>query len=172
MSWKINILYVLRPFSSALHILFAPKRPFHHSHPIAEVATWGGLFLTDEHCFSHRGCTLFLTDKHSFFHSGCVLFLTEKHRRTEHTAFHRGLAAGRYHRTLQPSLAVTLCELCMPEAFCGLETVRQKAPWTLCALWEIKLPSESHVSHLLEWVRSISHRKTQMNRTHKGAQRH
>ena len=24
------------------------------------------------------------------------------------------------------SLAVTLCELCMPEAFCGLETVRQK----------------------------------------------
>ena len=27
-----------------------------------------------------------------------------------------------------PFLAVTLCELCMPEAFCGLETVRQKAP--------------------------------------------
>ena len=25
-----------------------------------------------------------------------------------------------------PTLAVTLCELCMPEAFCGLETVRQK----------------------------------------------
>ena len=26
----------------------------------------------------------------------------------------------------------------MPKAFCGLETVRQKAPWTLCALWEKK----------------------------------
>ena len=72
---------------------------------------------------------------------GYVLFLTEKHRWTEHTAFHRGLAAGRYHRTLQPPLAVTLCELCMPEAFCGLETVRQKAPWTLCALWEKNLTS-------------------------------
>ena len=31
----------------------------------------------------------------------------------------------------------------MPEAFCGLETVRQKTPWTLCALWEKKLRSES-----------------------------
>ena len=29
----------------------------------------------------------------------------------------------------------------MPEAFCGLETVRKNAQWTLCALWEIKLPS-------------------------------
>ncbi len=28
--------------------------------------------------------------------------------------------------TQHPSLAVMLCELCMPEAFCGLETVRQK----------------------------------------------
>ena len=52
------------------------------------------------------------------------------------------------------------------------ETVRKNAPWTLCALWEIKLPSESHVSHLLERVRSFSHRFTQKNRTHKGPQRH
>ena len=40
-----------------------------------------------------------------------------------------------------PSLAVMLCELCMPEAFCGLETVRKKALLTLWALWEINLPS-------------------------------
>ena len=33
--------------------------------------------------------------------------------------------------TQHPSLAVTLCELCMPEAFCGLETVRKKALLTL-----------------------------------------
>ena len=26
----------------------------------------------------------------------------------------------------------------MPEAFCGLETVRKNAQWTLCALWEKK----------------------------------
>ena len=43
--------------------------------------------------------------------------------------------------TQHPSLAVTLCELCMPEAFCGLETVRKKALLTLWALWEINLPS-------------------------------
>ena len=36
--------------------------------------------------------------------------------------------------TQHPSLAVMLCELCMPEAFCGLETVRQKALFALCAL--------------------------------------
>ena len=29
----------------------------------------------------------------------------------------------------------------MPEAFCGLETVRKNAQWTLCALWEKKLLS-------------------------------
>ena len=71
-----------------------------------------------------------------------------------------------------PSLAVTLCELCMPEAFCGLETVRQKAQWTLCALWEIKLPSDSQASFLTWRVRSFSHRRTQKNRTHKSPQRH
>ena len=31
-----------------------------------------------------------------------------------------------------------LCELCMPEAFCGLETVRQKLR-ELCALCERKI---------------------------------
>ena len=30
--------------------------------------------------------------------------------------------------TQHPSLAETLCELCMPEAFCGLETVSLKPP--------------------------------------------
>ena len=50
--------------------------------------------------------------------------------------------------------------------------VRQKAQWTLWALWEKKLPSESHVSHLLARVCSFSHRKTQKNRTHSIPQRH
>ena len=49
--------------------------------------------------------------------------------------------------------------------------VRQKAPWTLCALWEKKLPSESHASHLIARVRSISHRRTQKNRTHRVSER-
>ena len=74
--------------------------------------------------------------------------------------------------TQHPSLAVMLCELCMPEAFCVLDTVRKKALLTLWALWEKELPSESHASHLLERVFSISHRKTQMNRTHRVSQRH
>ena len=48
----------------------------------------------------------------------------------------------------------------------------QKAPWTLCALWEKNLPSELFMCCIIQWERSISHRFTQMNRTHKGPQRH
>ena len=36
-----------------------------------------------------------------------------------------------------PTLAVTLCELCMPEAFCGLEMCAKKLR-ELCALCERK----------------------------------
>ena len=45
--------------------------------------------------------------------------------------------------------------------------VHLKPPWTLCALWEKKLPKNSQAPFLLQWVRSISHRRTQKNRTHK-----
>ena len=38
--------------------------------------------------------------------------------------------------------------------------------------WEKELPSESHASHLIARVRSISHRVTQKNRTHRVSQRH
>ena len=31
-------------------------------------------------------------------------------------------------QNLTAILEVTLCDICMPKAFCGLETVRQKAP--------------------------------------------
>jgi len=52
------------------------------------------------------------------------------------------------------------------------ETVRKKVLLGLWVLWEKNLPSDSQASFLLQWVRSISHRWTQMNRFHKGAQRH
>ena len=35
----------------------------------------------------------------------------------------------------------------MPKAFCGLETVRKIAQWTLCALWEKKLTSVREKPH-------------------------
>ena len=41
------------------------------------------------------------------------------------------------------SLAVTLCDICMPKAFCGFETVRKKVLLNLWVLWEKKLPSGS-----------------------------
>ena len=50
----------------------------------------------------------------------------------------------------------------------GLETVRK---WVLLNLWvlgEKKLPSKSQAFFLTWRVRSLSHRRTQMNRTHKG----
>ena len=43
-------------------------------------------------------------------------------------------------------------------------TVRQKAPWTLCALWEKNLSTHTY--------NVFSHRITQNNRTHQGSQRH
>ena len=51
------------------------------------------------------------------------------------------------------------------------QTVRKKPPWTLYALWEIILPSELLMYHLIEWVHSLSHRFTQKNRTHRVSQR-
>ena len=77
-----------------------------------------------------------------------------------------------YHRVLHPSLAVTLCDLCMPKAFCGLEMCAKRLS-ELCALCERKkLPSESQAFFLTWRVCTYSHRKTQMNRTHSIPQRH
>ena len=45
-----------------------------------------------------------------------------------------------------------LCELCMPEAFCGLETVRKKTLLTLCALWEKILPNVWGCNAKDRWV--------------------
>ena len=53
-----------------------------------------------------------------------------------------------------------------------VRNVRQKALLNLWVLWEIILPSELLVCHLIGWVRSLSHRVTQKNRTHKLSQRH
>ena len=39
------------------------------------------------------------------------------------------------------SLAVTFCDICMPKAFCGIETVRKNVLLNLCALWEKEIPS-------------------------------
>ena len=41
---------------------------------------------------------------------------------------------------LVSSLAVTLCDICMPKAFCELETVRKEVLLNLWDLWEKKLP--------------------------------
>ena len=137
----------------------------------------------------------FLFTRLVFYLSQRTFFsLTEEHRWTEHTAFHRALAGGRTHRTLQPILAETLCVLCMPKAFCGLETCAKKLrelcvlcerknfQWTnacaknallnLWVLWEIIHPSDLLGCHLIARVRTFSHRITQMNRTHSISQRH
>ena len=47
--------------------------------------------------------------------------------------------ANHQHLTLNtqhPPLAVTLCDICMPKAFCGIETVRKKVLLNLWVLWE------------------------------------
>ena len=42
---------------------------------------------------------------------------------------------------LLSTIAITFCEICMPEAFCEFETVRKKVLLNLWVLWEKKLPS-------------------------------
>ena len=84
-----------------------------------------------------------------------------------------------YCPLLVSTIVLTLCDICMPETFCELEMCAKRLS-ELCALCERKkypsrkkkLPSESHRHFLIAKVRSISHRVTQMNRTHKGPQRH
>jgi len=125
--------------------------------------------------------------------------------------------------TQHPTIAVTLCVICMPEAFCGLETWVEKfckicefceknKRYEVCKqpsrgnltyhappcgggvgggatrLWvrycaqkssvksvrsvRKELLSNSQATFLLQWMRPISHRVTQKNRTHKLSQRH
>jgi len=52
--------------------------------------------------------------------------------------FSQSTQVNRFHRTLQPPLAETFCEFCMPEAFCEFETVRKKVLLNLWVLWEKK----------------------------------
>ena len=78
---------------------------------------------------------------------GCVLFLTEEHRRTEHTKAHKDSGPspdpspggkGSDHRDtpirrisalccplIVSTIVLTLCDICMPEAFCEFGTVRK-----------------------------------------------
>ena len=41
--------------------------------------------------------------------------------------------------TQHPPLAITFCDICMPKAFCGFETVRKKGLLNLWVLWEEKI---------------------------------
>ena len=43
--------------------------------------------------------------------------------------------------TQNPPLAITFCDICMPEAFCEFETVRKKVLLDLWVLWEEKTPN-------------------------------
>ena len=88
----------------------------------------------------------------------CFLFLTEEHRRKEHTKAHKDSGHSPDHspggkgsdhrdtpiRRISPlccpllvsTIVLTLCDICMPEAFCGIETVRKWVLLNLWALWE------------------------------------
>ena len=74
--------------------------------------------------------------------------------------------ANHQHLTLitqHPSLAVTLCELCMPKAFCGLEMCAKRLS-ELCALCERKTSPTS-----LAIVLSLTekHRRTELTKLHR-----
>ena len=114
-------------------------------------------------------------------------FSHREHRRTEHTKAHKDSGPspdpspggkGSDHRDtpirrisalccplLVSTIVLTLCDICMPEAFCGLETVRKWGLLNLWALWEKKLTSDLFACYLIESVLSFSHRRTQHKMT-------
>ena len=132
---------------------------------------------------------------------GYVLFLTERHRRTEHTAFHRDIKStdfterysqqrphpqplSEWRGEWSPRLPLHVLQMfsspspisSRPKGVTSHTTplsIRRGAGGeaSVCSVRE-KLSSELFVCHLIEWVRSISHRFTQKNRTHKSPQRH
>ena len=112
-----------------------------------------------------------------FFSWGCVLFLTEEHRRTEHTKVHKDSGPspfpspegkGSNHRDTHVRWMLAafclligiydswnaLCSL-YAEGLLWARNVRQKAQWTLCALWEKKLRRlREKTPQQLAWVLS------------------
>jgi len=74
--------------AAPLHVRFVysfrTEKSFHHSLSNAGVGTWGGLFLTDEHSFSHSGCALFLMRVRSFSHVG-AFFFSQKNTEEQNT---------------------------------------------------------------------------------------
>ena len=117
--------------------------------------------------------------------SGCVLFLTEKHRRTEHTKAHKDSGPspdpspggkGSDHRDTPirrisalccplsvSTIVLTLCDVCMPKAFCGFETVRKWVLLNLWVLWEKNSPASLAIVLFL----TEEHRRTEHTAFHR-----
>ena len=62
---------------------------------------------------------LSLTENISLSHIG-PFFLSQKNTEEQNTQRSTETLSQPITQTLQPSLAVTLCDLCMPKAFCSL----------------------------------------------------
>ena len=97
---------------------------------------------------------------------------------------HRITQMNRIHRVSQRPCGQPISQSVTPimgsNALCSLyaggllwtRTCAQKSSVRSVSSVRKKLPSVSHRPYLIEWVRSLSHRRTQKNRTHKASQRH
>ena len=74
--------------------------------------------------------------------------------------------------TQHPTEAVTVCDICMPEAFCEFKTVRKKGLSNLWVLWEKEISFVRERTPHCESQAFFFSQITQMNRTHKLSQRH
>ena len=64
---------------------------------------------------------------------------------------------------LRPTIAEMLCVLCMPKAFCGLETMRKR----LCELCELCERKTSPASLAIVLFLTEKHRRTEHTKAHR-----
>ena len=150
--------------------------PLKERRMISEIS-WQSLKKQSAYFFSQKcilflkKCVLFSQRVRSFLTKGAFYFSQKNTEEQNTQSFTETLSQPNSQNVTANISWNALCSL-YAEGLLWARNVRQKAQWTLCALWEKKLPSVLFVCCIIQWVRSISHRITQKNRTHKASQRH
>ncbi len=113
-----------------------------------------------------------LWEKKLSTHTPTMFFFSQKNTEEQNTQRPTETLSQPISQNLTPTFSCNALWYLYAEGLLWARNLRKNALLTLWALWEKELPKNSQASFLLQWVHSISHRKTQMNRTHKGLQRH
>ena len=101
-----------------------------------------------------------------------LFFLSQKNTEEQNSQSFTETLSQPITQNLTPTFSYNVLWYLYAGGVLWVRNVGGKALLNLWVLWEKKLTSKSHRPNLIERVRSISHRRTQKNRTHKLSQRH